>query len=179
MKFRSTLLLGATFLIAAMPAFGDSVAYPGSVEEFRNVASAEKGIEIQGPVSNAPVDAEFLTRPAFEIFPAGNPKANTVLDYSSVKPRLDADTFVTTESNNDFHTTIFTVFDSFDRAPSFTHDGLESRRAKRGHDHDGGNGGSDSPLPVSVPEPGSLALSLIGLIGIGFLAQRRGISRDV
>ena len=83
------------------------------------------------------------------------------------------------ESDEDVHTARLTIFDSYDRFPAFAHDDIESRRARRGRGYDGGSGGSNSPLPVSAPEPGSMALSLAGLIGIGFLAQRRGISRDV
>jgi hypothetical protein len=158
MKVRSTLLLGATFLIAAMPAFGDNVTYPGSVEEFRNVASAEKAIDIQRPDSNASVDADFSPRSALEMLPSSN------FDISTSKSFLKS------------RAAGLSIFDAYDRASSFARDGKESRKAR--HDHDGAKGGSSNPSPVSVPEPGSLALSLVGLIGIGFLARRGGVVHD-
>ncbi|MGA9890628.1 MAG: PEP-CTERM sorting domain-containing protein [Candidatus Acidiferrales bacterium] len=56
---------------------------------------------------------------------------------------------------------------------------MKRNRAKRDTTTTDVKTGSTNPSPVSVPEPGSLALSLVGLIGIGLLAQRRGISQDV
>jgi hypothetical protein len=170
MKVRSTLLLGATFLIAAMPAFGDNVTYPGSVEEFRNVASAEKAIDIQRPDSNASVDADFSPRSALEMLPSSN------FDISTSKSFLRLDASFTIAPDTDTRTAILSIFDAYDRAPWFARDEKESHKAR--HDHDGGKGGSNNPSPVSMPEPGSLALSLVGLIGIGFLARRGGVVRD-
>ncbi|MGA9473003.1 MAG: hypothetical protein WBV36_11105 [Terriglobales bacterium] len=170
MKFRSTLLLGATFLLAAMPAFGDNVTYPGSIEEFRNVASAEKAIDIQRPDSNASVGADFSPRAALGMLPSRN------FDISTSKSFLRLDTSFTTAPDTDTRTAGLSIFDLYDRASWFARDEEESRKAK--HDHDGGKGGSHNPSPVSMPEPGSLALSLVGLIGIGFLARHGGVLRD-
>jgi hypothetical protein len=164
MKVRSTLLLGATLLIAAIPAFGDKVTYPRSVEESRNVASAEKAMDIQRPDSNASVDVGFLPRAALEMLPSSNFPATSNFDISTSKSFLKS------------RAAGVSIFDAYDRASSFARDGKESRKAR--HDHDGAKGGGSNPSPVSVPEPGSLALSLVGLIGIGFLARRGGVVHD-
>lgn len=177
MKFRSTLLLGATFLVAAMPAFGDNVTYAGSVEESRNVASARKAIDIPGPELNASVDAGFLRRPALEMLPSSNFPATVNFDVSTSKSTLKLDTYFTTAPDRDTRSVGLSIFDAYDRGSWLARDEKESRKAR--HDHDGRKDGSTNPSPVSVPEPGSLALSLVGLIGIGLLAQRRGISQDV
>jgi hypothetical protein len=176
MKVRSTLLLGATFLIAAMPAFGDKVTYPGSVEESRNFASAEKAIDIQRLDSTASVDAGFLPPSALEMLSSSLPAISN-FDISTSKSSLNFDTSFTTPLDTDIRSAGLSIFDAYDRASSFARDGKESRKAR--HDHDGDKGGSNDPSLASVPEPGSLALSLVGLIGIGLLAQRRGISQDV
>jgi hypothetical protein len=154
MNIRPALLLGGVFLIAAMPAFADTLTSLGTAEESRNLA-----------------------RPGLDTLLTGNLRADGVFEYPSAKPLSDSDTLFTRASDTDIHTASVNFFDSFDRAATYSYDEKEWRRRKHGHID--GNGGSPSSLPVSAPEPGSLALSLVGLIGIGFLAQRRGISRDV
>lgn len=154
MKIRPALLLGGVFLIAAMPVFADKITYLGTAEEFRNLA-----------------------RPGLETLLTGNLRTDGVFEYPSARALSDSDTLFTHVADTDIHTVGVNFFNSFDHASSYSYDEKEWRRRKHGHVD--GNGGSPSPLPASAPEPGSLALSLAGLIGIGFLAQRRGISRDV
>jgi hypothetical protein len=176
MKFRSTLLVGATFLIAAMPAFGDKITYPGTVEESWNVASAEIAIDVTRPELNASVDAGFLPRLPVGMLPSNNFAATSNFDISRSKSSLKLDTSFTTAPDTGTRAGGISIFDAYDRAPSLAHDGKEVRKAR--HDHDGGKGGSDDPSPVSMPEPGSLALSLVGLIGIGLLVRRGGVVHD-
>ena len=154
MKIRPALLLGGVFLIAAMPVFADRITYLGTAEEFRNLA-----------------------RPGLETLLTGNLRTDGVFEYPRARALADSDTLFTHVADTDIHTVGVNFFDSFDHASFYSYDEKEWRRRKHGRID--GNGGSPSPLPVAAPEPGSLALSLAGLIGIGFLVQRRGISRDV
>lgn len=174
MKIRSALLRGGAFLVAAMPVWADRIAYPGTGEESRNIASSWIEFNIHAPELNAAVDSGFLARPASRLVLTGNFLASRVFDHTGAKPIVVSDTFFATQSDTDIHGVGLGLFGSFDSASSFAHNEMESRRAR--HGHDGGISGGDNPLLVSVPEPGSLALSLVGLVGIGLLALRRGIA---
>ena len=176
MKIRSALLLGGAFLVAAMPAWADRIPYPGTAKESQNVASPAKEIDIQGAKLNAPVDAGFLARPASGMLLTANFRAIGTFDVSTSKSPLNLDTFFTTTPDAERSLCRLGSILCVRSLSSFAHDGRESRRAR--HGNEGVTGGDTTPLPVSAPEPGSLALLLVGLVGIGLLARRRGVVQD-
>ena len=176
MKIRSALLLGGVFLVAAMPAWADRIPYPGTAEDSRNVASPANEIDIHGAKLNAPGDAGFLARPATGMLPTASFRAVGPFDVSTSKSPLNLDTLFTTTPDAEAHSAGWSLPYAYDHSASFAHDGNDSRKAR--HGDQGATGGDTTPLPVSAPEPGSLALSLVGLVGVGLLARRRGVVQD-
>jgi hypothetical protein len=177
MKIRFALLFGSTVLLATMSTWCDSITYPVSSETSRNTIGLTPMNDGQEARMSDLSDARSLPQTPFARPLGGVVGANWFFDVPRVRPVFGSEVFLAPQADTAAHLGDLDLSAVRDRAWSFERFDKESRRARRrGED---GNIGSASVPPTSVSEPGSLALSLVGVIGVGLLLRRRKISQDV
>jgi hypothetical protein len=147
------------------------------MKKFQGAATSAK-VTSDSPMDlRLPMNAGFLAQSDSAMVLTANFQANSAADLSTSKSPLILDAFFTRAPNTDIHFAGLSLFDSDEGTSSIAQDGRERRRGR--HGNGGGKSGSTVALSVPVPEPDSLALSLFGLIGIGFLARRRGVEHEI
>jgi hypothetical protein len=177
MNFGPALLLVGAFLIAATPACADNMPHSGLVKKFQGTATSANVTSDSRMDLSVPMNARFLAQSDSAMVLTANVQVNSTFDLSTPRSPLTPDAFFTRTPNMDIHSAGLSLFDSDDRTSSIAQDGRERRRGR--HRSGGDKDGSTVASSVLVPEPGSLALSLFGLIGIGFLARRHGVEHEI
>jgi hypothetical protein len=175
MKIRLAVLLAGVFLFAAMSVWPDGIACTGSGEKPQNAVGPIETIDSHRP-GFAPGDAGTMARTPFAQPWKGSFGTNCVSDFPQRAPMLGSEMFRTLQADTDADALGRGPFDLYGRTPSFID--IEMYRTMR-HNDENAKGGSAPFSPVSAPEPGSLALSLFGLICIELLARRRGLPQEI
>jgi hypothetical protein len=173
MKFRPALLLSGVVLLAAVPVWADRIPYP----EYMNDSSS-KVASSSGPELNATGNAEFLSRAVSAIVLLDSSDISTGLDAWNSKPTAPLYALLPSSSFAEVQPVSLSGFSSLGIASSNAHAVEAMWIVSAGEEHgifDPARHHITNPHSQAqlVPEPGSLGLTLIGLIALGFLSTRR------
>lgn len=102
--------------------------------------------------------------------------SNNAAEVRDAKPTLALVTLFKSSSGGDAHSVNLRDFGSSGNVYS-TSNSEKARVNERDRDGDNDRDHKKVGAPVAVPEPGSLSLLLIGLLGIGGIAYRRGANQ--
>jgi hypothetical protein len=171
-------------VIPTTPNLAYTNPYPEFSEESPTIAVSLQATGGSGMQPNAPANAGFLAEqavPSGELI--GNFTANNTLEMSDSTRALALDNLLiswSTLSDIGIHSASLGELDFDESSSSVAETGKESHNSGDG-DSLGRAGGhrrrANSLPPVSVPEPGSRSLFLLGLTVVGLLGQRRAIMR--
>jgi hypothetical protein len=166
MKIGPAMLFVGAWLLAPTVVCADGVACPGSAEGFRNSVNPIQSIDGQAPGTRAHADGKagicFSVKNDFQVV--------------SPEPLLNSEMIVGPPAGIYARASDLNLFDFLNQPLSRARFDRGSPRSKPAHE--GVKVGTTNLPGVSVSEPGSLARSLVGLIGIGLLVRRSGIVRD-
>lgn len=175
MKLRPALLLCGAILIAAMPAWGDRIPYPGSLKESPKAEISTRETRSSVLKMHVPVHTEVQADPTPAVLPIDSFEANNafnVTDSNSSIPRI---TYFPSSSDMHIHPANLKDLGSLEHASSIWHAGEawgEERNEKEENDTDNKEV-KKGIVTASVPEPESLSLLLFGLAVIGFSPRQR------
>jgi hypothetical protein len=99
--------------------------------------------------------------------------SNSAAEVRDAKSTLALVTLFKSSSGGDAHSVNLSDFRSSGNVYS-TSDSQKTRVNERDRDVDNDRDYKKGAAPVAVPEPGSLSLFLLGLVGVGVFALRRG-----
>jgi hypothetical protein len=189
MKRGPALLLCGTVLIAAAPGWGDTIPYIATSNDFDNIQTSASPARYPGVKLNAPPLARSLP----EVIPTTPNLAytNPYAEFAEEAPSIAISPQMTGGSGMQPNAPANAGFLAEQSATpgELDFDESSSSIAETGKEsHNSGDGDSlgrtgehrrrgTSVLQVSVPEPGSRSLFLLGLTLVGLLGQRRATVR--
>ncbi len=175
MKIRSACLLGTAFLFAAIPLRADGIACSGFGGTFRNTTGPIQTIASQCPEFHATADTVFLAQFPEEGSLAGTFRAKCNPNVPTSEPTLSPELVLAPPMDDGARAANVDLRDSYGRASAFIR--INGNRTEE-HGDKHANGGRQNSTAVSAPEPGALALSLFGVICVGLLVRRPGLTLE-